>query len=185
MPNIIERVLAGERNAFEELIREYQRLVNHIVYRMIPNRDDREDICQDIFIRVYQNLKDFRADSKLSTWIARIAGNRCLDYLGRKNLPVIEDDFDSAARAVSDDGISPEEATETGNLSEILEKEINSLPTAYRTVITLYHIDDMSYAEIGDILALPDGTVKSYLFRARKMLRQRLEAGYRREELWQ
>jgi len=183
--SLIERILAGETDAFEGIIRDYGRLVNHIVYRMIPNRSDHEDICQDIFIRVYQNLSSFRADSKLSTWIGRIATNRCLDYLGKKSPPPADDSFDRATENAVDNQKRPDDTIELAEISVLLKNEINRLPVIYKTIITLYHLDENSYAEIGKILNMPEGTVKSYLFRARKMLRQKLLKSCNQEELWQ
>ncbi len=183
--SLIERILAGEINAFEEIIKDYGRLVNHIVYRMIPNITDREDICQDVFVKVYQNLSSFRSDAKLSTWIGRIATNRCLDHLGKKSLPLADEAFDKATESAVDTRQRPDDRTELGEISDLLKNEINKLPAVYKTIITLYHLDENNYAEIGKILKMPEGTVKSYLFRARQMLRQQLSASYNQEELWQ
>jgi len=79
----------------------------------------------------------------------------------------------------------PDDKTELSEISDLLKNEIDKLPTVYKTIITLYHLDENNYAEIGKILKMPEGTVKSYLFRARKMLRQQLSASYNQEELWQ
>ena len=183
--SLIERILAGETDAFEEIIRDYGRLVNHIVYRMIPNITDREDICQDIFVKVYQNLASFRSDAKLSTWIGRITTNRCLDFLGKKSLPLADEAFDKATESAIDTEQRADDKAEMAEISVLLKNEINKLPAVYKTIITLYHLDENNYAEIGKILKMPEGTVKSYLFRARQMLRQQLSASYNQEELWQ
>ncbi len=183
--SLIERILAGDTDAFEGIIRDYGRLVNHIVYRMIPNVSDREDICQDILVKVYQNLSSFRSDSKLSTWIGRIATNRCLDFLGKKSLPLADEAFDKATESAFDTQKTPDDKAELAEISGLLKNEIDKLPTVYKTIITLYHLDENSYAEIGIILRISEGTVKSYLFRARKMLREQLSVSYNQEELWQ
>lgn len=183
--SLIERILAGDTDAFEGVITDYGRLVKHIVYRMIPNITDQEDICQDIFVKVYQNLSSFRSDSKLSTWIGRIATNRCLDHLGKKSLSLADEAFDKATESAEDNQKRPDDKTELAEISVLLRDEINRLPTVYKTIITLYHLDENNYAEIGKILEMPEGTVKSYLFRARKMLREQLSASYNQEELWQ
>ena len=88
---LIDKILAGDNNAFKSLIEEYQRLVSHIVFRMINREADREDICQDIFIKVFQNLAEFKFESKLSTWIAKIAYNRCINFLEKKRIPLLDD----------------------------------------------------------------------------------------------
>ena len=183
--SIVRRIIAGDKRAFEILISEYQRLVNHITFRMINNPGDREDICQDIFMKVYQNLAGFRQDSKLSTWIARIAYNRCIDYLNKNNIPVIDEEFDETISGMPGGSVTPEQQLQKGDISDILQKEIALLPVKFRTIITLYHLDEMSYAEIGDIMSMPEGTVKNYLFRARRLLRDRLVIKYSEEELRQ
>jgi RNA polymerase sigma-70 factor (ECF subfamily) len=183
---LVEHILAGDRNSFRTLIEKYQRLVSHVVFRMIPPGPDQEDICQEVFIKVYQHLERFRFDAKLSTWIARIAYNTCLNFLEKKKLPLYDDlgdedrDFEPAA---TDPATRPDFSFEAAETGIILSKEIERLPAAYKTIVTLYHLDQMSYAEIADIMDMPEGTVKSYLFRARKMLKNRLLTKYQREEL--
>lgn len=184
---LVEQILAGDRDSFRTLIKQYQRLVSHVVYRLIPAGPDQEDLSQEVFIRVYQHLDRFRFDSKLSTWIARIAYNTCLNFLEKKKLPLYDDlvaEDDREFEPVAPDEISrPDfgfEAVETG---VILQKEIEQLPAVYKTVLTLYHLDQLSYIEIADIMNMPVGTIKSHLFRARRMLKDKLLSKYQREEL--
>jgi len=182
---LVDRILEGDKNAFKQLVDNYQRLVSHIVFRLIKDRQDREDICQDVFVKVYQNLGRFRFESKLSTWIGQIAYNTGISYLEKKKLPVVEEataDFEKPA-----DGFEsprPDKLAESKEIAEHIRGEIGKLPVHYRVVLTLYHLDSMSYAEIADIMKLPEGTVKSHLFRGRKMLKNNLIAKYRVEELW-
>lgn len=185
--DLVEKILSGNTAVFKNLIEQYQRLVSHIVFRMIPKQADREDICQDVFIQVYQNLGKFKFESKLSTWIARIAYNRCINYLEKKKTPLF-DDLSPAEESIEkqyDDNFTPDTFTEHQDRSSRLQAEINKLPVQFRTILTLYHLDEMKYQEIAEIMDLPDGTVKSYLFRARKLLKQRLTAKYKSEELLQ
>lgn len=182
---LISQVLEGDQHAFVTLIQQHQRLVSQIVFRMIPGDEDREDICQEVFIRVYQNLAGFEQKSKLSTWIARIAYNTALNHLQKKRVPLFEDQSPEG-ETLDDcplDDVSPEDWTASRQAAVRLCKEIDRLPVLFGTIVSLYHLHDMSYAEIGEILSLPDGTVKSYLFRARKLLKDRLVAAYNREEL--
>ena len=88
---LVDRILAGDQSAFKTLINQYQRLVTHFVFRMIPSAADREDICQEVFMKAYQHLERFRFDSSLSTWIGRIAYNTCLNFLEKKKLPLYDD----------------------------------------------------------------------------------------------
>ncbi len=185
-PNgLIKKILAGDSNAFRLLIEHYQRLVSHIVFRLIPQPKDREDLCQDVFLQVYQNLGSFKFESKLSTWIGRIAYNRCLNYLEKKRTPLYDDlsGSESSLETLPANVIQPDEAIAAGDLSVRLQREIEHLPIQFRTVITLYHIEQMKYQEIAEIMQLPEGTVKSYLFRARQLLKQRLMDKYAIEEL--
>jgi len=184
---LIELIKAGDTSAFQRLVDDYKRLVYNIVFKMTANDADREDICQDVFVKVYQHLAGFQHESKLSTWIARIAHNTCINSLKKKKVPLF-DDF--AAEGESIDTLFAHEETPADfasdeDLSQRLETEMAKLPPRFRTILALYHIEEMSYAEIGEIMNMPDGTVKSYLFRARKLLKERLVDKYEQEELWQ
>lgn len=182
---LIEKSLAGDRNAFKALIEANQRLVMHVVYKMVSNHSDVEDICQDVFVKVYQNLAGFQFNSKLSTWIAKIAYNATINFLEKKKVPLF-DDFspeEVTLDHLSGNGTLPDEFSEQGELSSILQGQIDHLPVQFRTILTLYHLDEMSYKEIGEIMDLPEGTVKSYLFRARKLLKDSLLSKYEEKEL--
>lgn len=183
---LIERILAGDTQAFHSLITEYQRLVSHIVFRMVLNETDREDVCQDVFIKVYRNLSKFQFESKVSTWVAKIAYNTCINYLKKKKVSLFDDFFSSPDESIDNylrDSDSPVDFAVKEDLSSRLQNEINNLPPQFRTIITLYHLDEMRYGEIAEIMGLPEGTVKSYLFRARKRLKERLMSKYLKEEL--
>ena len=182
---LVEKTLAGNKKAFESLIGQHQRLVSHFVFRMIENPGDREDLCQDVFLKVYENLGGFKFESKLSTWIAKIAYNTCLNHLEKKRLPLLGDltpDERSWDR-IPGSAAGPHELVQGKELGTLLRSEINKLPVHYRTILTLYHLDQMSYNEIGEIINLPEGTVKSHLFRARKLLKARLTMKYQPEDL--
>lgn len=176
---LIESILRGETAGFARIVEAHKRLVTQIVFRMIPSEADREDICQDVFVKVFQNLSQFRYESKLSTWIARVAYNTCLNFIEKKR-PVLYDDIGTQQSGLDDrasENQSPAEWVDARRQAARLSEEIDKLPTLYGLVLSLYHLQEMTYAEIGAILKLPDGTVKSYLFRARKMLRDSLGAG--------
>jgi len=194
--DLIAHILTGNTEDFKILINHYQKLVAHIVYRFISNAADREELGQEIFIRVYQNLSSFQGKSKLSTWIGRIAHNACLNYLKKKKIPLYDDQAGSETScAITNEPSVSDSITATDNapdqqlineqIAAFLQQEIDHLPQHYRQIILLYHIDEMSYHDIGEILNLPEGTVKSYLFRARKQLKERLLSKYQIEELYQ
>ena len=182
---LIKKILDGDTAAFRLIIQKNQRLVWHIVFRMVPNQIDREDLCQDIFIKVYESLGKFKYECKFSTWIGKVAYNTCLNHVKKKKVTLFDDVVSDSqtldAHYCSAD--SPEEFTQEQDLSERLHEEIRKLPRQFATIVTLYHIEQMSYAEIGGIMRLPDGTVKSYLFRARQLLKERLMTRYQLEEI--
>ena len=182
---LIDKILAGDASAFVAIIRTHERLVTHIVFRIVNREADREDVCQDIFIKVYRNLPKFQFESKLSTWIGRIAYNTCINYLKKKKAALFDDclTFDQPMDNYLSDLHTPEQFAVETDLNWRLQEEIEKLPVQFRTILTLYHLDEMSYAEIAEIMDMPDGTVKSYLFRARKQLKERLTAKYELEEL--
>ena len=186
---LVERILNGDKRAFEQLVSQHERLVGQIVGRMVANPRDHEDLCQDVFMRVFESLSGFKFNAKLSTWIAQIAFNRCINYLQKKRVPVFGDrELDITGETGEDtfsgDTPGPETILEEKDLSSRVRAEIAQLPPAQRTVITLYHLQDMTYDEIGKVMKLPSGTVKSHLFRARKKLKELLMARYELEEIW-
>jgi RNA polymerase sigma factor (sigma-70 family) len=172
---IISRVLVGDLYSFRLLVKQYERLVICMVNRVIQQHEDEEDVCQEVFIKVYKNLPGFKFQSKLSTWIAQIAYSTALNHLkkisGKKNLTSDIADFENYHQVTD----NPESILLKKDNSSYIKNEINKLPLQYRTVITLYHLNEMSYHEIEEITGMPEGTVKSYLFRARKLLKDRLE----------
>jgi RNA polymerase sigma-70 factor (ECF subfamily) len=183
--NLVERIRSGDAKAFQTLIEAHQRLVSHIVFRLVPRDSDHEDICQDIFLKVYQKIATFRYEAKLSTWIATIAHNTCINYLQKKKIPLFEDRIpgELTIESIPGEQEEPDKASESKDLAQRLHLEIEKMDVRYRTILTLYHLEEMSYVEIGKVMNLPEGTVKSYLFRARKTLKESLLMEYKREDL--
>ena len=180
---IVERVLAGERDAFTALVRRHQRLVAHVVHRMVRDPRDREELCQDVFFRAYRKLDTFAHQARLSTWIARIAYRACLNHLERRELPLYDDlrdgdEGEPPIERIAGSGPSPLEMAEAEETRAFVRARVDELPVQYRTVVTLYHLEEMSVGEIAEVMDLPDGTVKSHLFRARKLLKETLMAAY-------
>ena len=181
---IVERVLAGERDAFTALVQRHQRLVAHVVHRMVRDPRDREELCQDVFFRVYRKLDTFGYQARLSTWIARIAYRACLNHLERRAMPLYDDLRDAGDGGeppmdrVAGSGPSPLDQAEAEQMRAFVRARVDELPLQYRTVVTLYHLEEMSVGEICEVMDLPDGTVKSHLFRARKLLKEKLMAAY-------
>lgn len=180
---LVRQVLNGNNHAFRFLVSKYQRLVLHIVGRVVLQNDEVEDICQEVFIKVFRKMKRFRGESKLSTWIATIAYNTAITHF-RKRSRRGEVSYDEQPRLIGME-------KDTGSNQKIVEKEearkyllklIGALPVNYRTVLTLYHLEEFSYREIEEITGMPEGTIKSYLSRARKMLKGKIEKVARLEQ---
>ena len=160
-------------NAFTFLVNRYQKLVVHITGRLIQRQDELEDVCQDVFMKVYQNLGKYRNECKLSTWIATIAYNTSINYLRKfKKGDEVNPDDSTALRNLRDfDHVDYEKV----DLHRYIRDQIELLPAQYRTVLTLFHLEEFSYQEIEQITGMPEGTIKSYLFRAKAILKEKLK----------
>jgi RNA polymerase sigma factor (sigma-70 family) len=176
---LVVAVLAGARGAFETLVRDHQRLCWHIINRMVRHPDDTRELCQDTFLRVHRYLHQYRFESALKTWIGQVAYSVARRHLERKRIPLAEpagdDDSVSLIEQVSD-GFDLEASSADAELGTHLHAEIEALPPLQRTVLTLYHLDEVPIAEIARITGLSAGTIKSHLFRCRAKLRGRLQA---------
>jgi RNA polymerase sigma-70 factor (ECF subfamily) len=190
--HLVDKVLRGDTKAFEIIIKNTKGLVAQIVFKMVDNAEDRRDIAQDVFLKTFKDLSGFRFQSKLSTWIGKITYNTCLNYLEKKKVILVNDDeystHENALEAKSkmftkDSTNETESLIFKKELSEIINFEIANLSPIYKTLITLYHGEELSYEEIAQITELPEGTVKNYLFRARKVLKERLLLKHKKEEL--
>ncbi len=192
---LVRKIVAGDQRKFEEIIKLYERLITHIVFRMVSDDVDREEICQEIFIKVYQNLANFQFKSRLSTWIGRIAYNTCINFIRKEKIPsysdlkligenrynIMFDYSESIHSSIS----TPDTLLEKKDQSERLKELINQLPAIYQTVLSLYHIEELSYKEISEVSGAPEGTVKCHIYRARKVLIEKVVAEHEGEELWQ
>jgi RNA polymerase sigma-70 factor (ECF subfamily) len=182
---LVADVLTGDQQAFRSLVRKYQALVTHVVYRLVRNETDRQDVCQDVFMKVHSHLEGFQFQSKLSTWVARIAYNTALNHLDKKKVELY-DDLTAEHETIEDrptDLVAPDQAAAIADSASRVRAEIDRLPVLYGTILALYHLEEMSYRDIADVMHMPEGTVKSYLFRARRMLKDRLVAAYSEEDL--
>ena len=172
--NLIDQVKRGNTHAFRYIVANHQKLVVHIVGRIVLEKDEIQDVCQEIFIKVYQRINEFRGESRFSTWIASIAYHQCLNHLRKKrrlNECAYEDDASIENLKAE---LTPERIFESNETKRLLKVVIESLPLAYRTVITLFYLEEFSYAEIEQITGMAEGTIKSNLFRARAILKEKL-----------
>jgi RNA polymerase sigma factor (sigma-70 family) len=175
---LVESVLAGAPGAFERLVREYQGLCWHVVQRMVRHPDDARELCQETFLRVHQCLHQYRGDSALKSWVAQVAYSVAKRHLERRRIPLAEaaagEDGLSAAAHVGD-GFDLEAAAADDEVAAHLHAAIEALPPLQRTLLTLYHLEEVPIGEISRITGLAEGTIKSHLFRTRKALRAVLE----------
>jgi RNA polymerase sigma-70 factor (ECF subfamily) len=180
---LVSRVLTGDMQAFMLLIRQHERLVAHMVGRLIKNDEDREELCQDVFIRVHEKLAEFSFQSKLSTWIATIAWRSAINHLRKKKMLFSDIPEEEAFTKRFIEESNPESVTEERDLDAFVLKLVDELPAQYRIVLTLFHLEGMSYPEIGEVTKMPEGTVKNYLFRARNLLKEKVKIYLAKEEL--
>jgi RNA polymerase sigma-70 factor (ECF subfamily) len=185
--HFVARLIARDESAFNELVVAYERRVFALVFRMLGRRDEAEDLSQEVFVQVFKAIDQFRGDSKLSTWIYRIAVNLCKNrtkYLSRRRTVDQSDDVGviaersafSAAKGVSVGDVSrPDELVEGMQLELVVKRAIGQIDAEFREVLILRDVEDMSYEEIASVTGLPDGTVKSRIHRGRAQLRHLVE----------
>jgi RNA polymerase sigma-70 factor (ECF subfamily) len=178
---LVRRALKKDERAFEELVRRYQRPITNYIARMVGNYDLALDLSQDVFVKVFVALRTYNEAYKFGSWIFKIASNTVFDHL-RKGRPVVSS-LDKPINTEDDEiqidpisrGIIADEQLEQSEMRGILSRLIERLPEAYREMIVLRHISELSYEEMAEITDLPLGTVKNRTFRARVMMRRMIE----------
>jgi RNA polymerase sigma-70 factor (ECF subfamily) len=175
---LVDAVLANRPGAFERLVREYQGLCWHIIQRMVRNPEDARELCQDTFLRVHQCLHQYRHESALKSWIGRIAWTIALRHRQRKRIPLLDLADENGAFALENigDGFDLELSYAEEEGRRHLNQAIEKLSPIQRTLLTLYHLEEVPIPEIARITGLANGTIKSHLFRARLRLRGALQA---------
>jgi RNA polymerase sigma-70 factor, ECF subfamily len=168
---------AGDQDAFAQLVQRHQRRVFNLVYRMLQQYEEANEVTQETFFAAWQGLPSFRGDARFSTWLYRIAYNYCLKQLEqRKRDNALQTAFQ--AEQVSQEESCDERATEELEARErqmLVRQHLSLLPAKYRIVLILRHFQEMTYEEMAEILTIPIGTIKTHLFRARNLLKERLE----------
>jgi RNA polymerase sigma-70 factor (ECF subfamily) len=183
---LVERLRAHDERAFNEFVGAYEQRVFRLVYRMLGRRDEAEDMAQEVFVQVFKAVGQFRGESKLSTWVYRIAVNLCKNrtkYLSRRHADAQEEletgaervGWERAKGVTSGELDRPDHVVEGYQLEGIVRRAISELEPEFREVLVLRDVEDLSYEEIGEITGLPEGTVKSRIFRARAMLKALVE----------
>ena len=186
----IKRLRKGNESAFSELIDEFQQKVFHTCLSFVPNKEDAEDIAQEVFLEVYRSVHKFKGNSKLSTWIYKICTNKCLEFIRKKSakkrfafvqsitgneIPIDKTNFFTEFN-------HPGILLENKERTETIYLAINSLPESQRVVFTLAKLDGKSYQEIVEITGKSLSSVESIMFRAKKNLQKKLENFYKKEE---
>jgi RNA polymerase sigma factor (sigma-70 family) len=186
---LVELAQEGSRPAFASLIERHKGSIFSMALRVVGNREDAEEAAQDAFVRAFRALSKFRRDAKFGTWLYRIAMNVCLTKARQSRLDVTsidasaEDDVDSAPLQIPDHGDNPDRLVERSEFKDRVQNMIASLPPKYSAVLTMYHMQDLSYEEMSETLDLPIGTVKAHLFRARGALKKLAITAFEPQEL--
>lgn len=173
---LVKSTLAGDDEAFTSLVDAYNKKIYKLIYYKIPNKEDVEDLTQEVFLKVYRSLKQFDQKRKFSTWIYSIAKNLCIDYLRKKRLKSVSLDAplfpqEDIFLEIPDEEHEPELILEKTDQQETIIEAINQLSEEHQLVIKLRHFKSYSYDEISEILDIPVGTIKSRIYRARKKLK--------------
>jgi RNA polymerase sigma factor (sigma-70 family) len=169
----VRAILDRRPGAFEALVRDHQRLCWHIVFRMVGNPEDARDLCQETFLRVHRQLHQFRFESALRSWIGRIAYSIALRHLERRRAAPttsLDEEGESGEHAVADEADLEAAAGDLQHAAR-LRAAVQALPAVPRTLVTLYHLEELSIPDISAITGMNEGTIKSHLFRARSSLR--------------
>lgn len=186
----IQKLKNGSDSAFSQLLDDYQQKVFHTCISFVPNKQDAEDVAQEVFLEVYKSIGKFKGNSKLSTWIYKICTNKCLEFIRKKNakkrfafmqsilgnqIPMDKTNFFTEFN-------HPGILLENKEKSETIFKAINALPESQRIVFTLAKLDCKSYQEIVEITGKSLSSVESIMFRAKKNLQEKLDNFYKKEQ---
>jgi len=177
-----ELVLAcvdGDKDAFGELLTRYKNLVYSVALRMVSDKDEADDLAQEIFIKLYRNLEKYQPEYRFSTWTMKVATNHVIDHRRKKRQETVS--IDEVGDMAGVDTLSPEDAYIAKEQTEMLRGLIDDLPEMYKVPIVLYHQQGLSYTEISEITGEPLSKVKNRIFRGRKMMKESLVAMRRGE----
>jgi len=184
---LVAEAKAGSYEAFEELVNRYEGKIYRLGMNITGNSEDAEDVLQEAFLKAFQHLGDFRADSRFYTWLVRIAVNEALMKLRKirsdRSVPLEDEmgeDGEPIPRELADWKPNPEQIYAQAQMESILRDAAQKLPTTYRTVFLLRDVEDLTTAEAASVLGLTEGTVKARLFRGRLMLREELSRVFKR-----
>lgn len=178
--DIIRLVLSDHMEAYSILVDRYKNMIYDLCFKYTYDYNETQDLSQEIFLKVYKKLDSFRNSSSFSTWLYRIGVNTCIDWTrkNKKNKGVVYIDEDEYIECLPSQTPAPEEIIVNGERKEIVRGAVSSLPEKYRTVVILYNFKNFSCSEISDILGIPVKTVETRLYRAKKLLKDKLLKPY-------
>jgi len=178
---LIQRALAGDQQGYREILKRYRAPLYNLLFRMVHNKMEAEDLVQEAFIKAFGALATFNDEYAFSTWLFKIAINNCIDHFRKKRLKTFSLDKPIDAkdgeirRELPDASYQPDNTLLSKEKEQLIEEAIQNLPEKYRVSIMLRHTEEKSYEEISQILNIPLGTVKARIFRAREMLKKQLK----------
>lgn len=181
--DLIARCQRADASAFDDVVARYKNKIYFYLFRMTGNAEDAEDLTQDVFVRAFSNINKFRAESSLSTWLYKIAGNIAIDRFRKtRKASALTVSLDAplqrgeseATRDIVDLSMSPEVLIGRQELAKYIDAALTSLPPKLRSAVILFDVEGMSYDEVSTIEGIPLGTVKSRIFHARVALREKL-----------
>jgi RNA polymerase sigma-70 factor, ECF subfamily len=186
---IINKLKQGNEQAFKELVENYRNMVINTCFGLLHNMEDAEDVAQDVFIEVFRSVENFRADSKISTWLYRIAVNRSLNFIRdnkkRKWFQSFDDLVESKKEILNQlnhqNAGDPESELENSQRALLLHEAIDSLPKNQRVTFTLNKYEDLTYKEIAELMKLSVSSVESLIHRAKKNLQKKLYKCYQKK----
>lgn len=186
---LIAALKSGNQKVFSQIIDDYQQKVFGTCISFIPNKEDAEDVAQEVFLEVFKSIGKFKGDSKLSTWIFKIATNKCLEFIRKKNAKkrfaymqtILGNEVPLDKTSYFTEFNHPGVLLENKEKSVTIYKAINKLPEAQRVVFTLAKIDDKSYQDIVEITGKSLSSVESLMFRAKKSLQEKLTKFYKND----
>ena len=176
---LVELAVSDDKAAFDEIVRRWERKIFALCFGMLGREDDAGDACQEAFIAAYRNIKNFRGEAKVSSWLHRIAVNQCLTIKRRqksRSEDFLDDEDGSEERTfVASASYSPARTAEKTERLTLVRQAVSALPTDLRQVVVMKEFEEMTFQEISETLELPLSTVKSRLYTALKQLKMRLE----------